>query len=271
MMAGYRSLGKPEEATALHVEFTRKTMRATAATARDIAEVIGKSGADVVGVARERIGAEGAARLSHPARSAKLADLAVSKLPAALALVDKSGLPSFTGEQIRIGLKHVEIAPLVAGFLSAAVEKGSHQQALDELLDGLEKLVNDAPAMETVRDRMFEKLPALFNLYRGEPIVMNKIIEATKALIVEIRADNAHPVRTELDGFLAGLIERLRGSSEFASRLVAFKLDLLERPELGDLAAEAWNNLRDVLVRDTRSESSVIRRQVEAIFADVGA
>jgi len=59
--------------------------------------------------------------------------------------------------------------------------------------------------------------------------------------------------------------------SEFASRVDAFKLDLLERPEVGDLAAEAWSNLREFLVRDANSEDSRIRRQVGAILADISA
>ncbi|HKN27642.1 MAG TPA: DUF445 family protein [Roseiarcus sp.] len=100
---------------------------------------------------------------------------------------------------------------------------------------------------------------------------VNKIVDATKTLIVEIRADSAHPVRAELDRYLKALIERLQCSSEFASRVDAFKLDLLERPEVGDLAAEAWSNLREFLVRDANSEDSRIRRQVGAILADISA
>jgi uncharacterized membrane-anchored protein YjiN (DUF445 family) len=48
------------------------------------------------------------------------------------------------------------------------------------------------------------------------------------------------------------------------------KRDLLDRPELGDLAASTWNGLRDFLVRDARCEGSLLRRQLEAMLTGVG-
>ena len=254
---------------ARQVGLANKMMEATVAAARDISEAIAKSGADAAGVVRQRVRAEGAAWISDPARSDKLVDLIMSRLPRTLAAIDKSELPSFLGEQVRTQLEEVEILPLSAGLFSALVKKGHHQQMFDGLLDWIEKMVNDASATEAVRDRIFAKLPSLLNLYRGQPMVMNKMIDATKALIVEIRADDAHPLRIELDRYLSALIERLRSSSEFASRLEAFRLDLLERPELGDLATRAWNALRDTVASDLDSEDSRIRQRLGAILAGI--
>ena len=112
MMAAYRTARRPQEAMARQVEFAKKTMDATVATARDIAKVMAKSGADVAGVARRRIGAEGAAWLSDPARSVRLVELVASKLPPTLAAIDKSGLPSFVGDRVRTQLQQVEILSL---------------------------------------------------------------------------------------------------------------------------------------------------------------
>ena len=271
MLGSYRATGKPHEAMVRQVELAKKTFDAAVANSRDIVEVIRKSQNDVASVVRERVGAEGAAWLTDPTYSAKLVDFVASKLAITLDAVDKSYLPSLIGEHVRKELEHVEFAPLAAGLLSTVIEKGRQQQALDALLDRLEGLVSDFSSMEAVRERIRAKLPALFNLYSGEPIIMNKMIDAIKTVIAEIRADRGHPVRTELDGYLTALIERLRNSPEFAGRLDAYWLDLLERPELGDLAAQAWSNLRDFLVRDVHSEDSLIRRQLERILADIGA
>ena len=262
--------GKPQELISRQAEFAKKAMDAMMANTRDIAELMQKSGTEAFRVVQEHIVGVVADWLSDPAHSAMLADFVLQKLPPTLAAIDRSGLPSFVGQQFRTELGQAESAPLVAGLLSGVVERGRHQQLLDELLGGLEKLVSNRPAMEVVSEKVRAKLPALFNLYRGEPVVMNKIIDCTTALIAEIRADPAHPVRAELDGYLTAFIERLCSSPELASRLDTVKLDFLGRPELADVAASAWNGLRDFLVRDSRSEESQLRRRLVAMLVDAG-
>src|SRR5271166_1283792 len=138
-----------------------------------------------------------------------LANFVLRKLTPTLAAIDRSSLPSLIGDQVRMELESVEIVPLAAGLLSAVVEKGRHQRLLDELLNVLEALMSNTPAMETVRQRIRAELPAVFNLYHGEPVVMNKIIDSTMALITDIRADPAHRVRVELDSYLSAFISRL--------------------------------------------------------------
>ena len=270
MLRGFLPDGNPQEAIARPAEFAKKAIEVMIANTRDIAEVVQKSGIEVFGVVQERIVGAVADWLSDPAHSAMLGDFVLQKLPPTLAAIDRSGLPSFVGQQIRTELERVEIAPLATRWLSAVLESGRHQQLPDELLGSLEKLVSNRPAMEVVREKVRAKLPALFNLYRGEPVVMNKIIDSTIALIAEIRADPAHPVRAELDGYLTAFIERLRSSPELAGRLDAVKLDFLGRPELADVAAGVWNGLRDFLVRDSRSEDSQLRRRLVAMLVDVG-
>jgi hypothetical protein len=163
-------------------------------------------------------------------------------------------------------LRNLVALQVPAGLLSAEVEKGRHQHLLDQMLNVLEAMVSNTPAMETVRQRIRAELPSVFNLYRGEPIVMNRIIASTMLLISEIRGDPAHPVRVELDRYLSTFISRLRSSPELASRVETLKRDLLDRPELADLAAGTWNGLRDFLMRDVRSEESLLRRQFEAML-----
>ena len=219
---------------------------------------------------QESIIAQVADWLSEPANSAMLANFVLRKLPPALAAIDRSSLPSLIGEQIRLELESGEIAPLAAGLLSTEVEKGRHQHLLDILLSALEAFVSNTPAIETVRQRIRAELPAVFNLYRGEPVVMNKIIDSTTALISDIRADPAHPVRVELDSHLNAFISRLRSSPELANQVETLKRDLLDCPELADLAANIWNSLRDFLVRDVGSEESLLRQHLEAMLTGTG-
>ena len=224
---------------------------------------------EVTGV-HDRVIAQVVEWLAGPARSALRDEIVLKLLPVVLTAIDESGLREFIGGRIRAHLEGVDLAPVTAGLLSVVVEKKHHQRLLDELLDGLEKLLGNEEAMESVRGRVLAQMPALFDLYRGEPFVMRRVVASVTALVVEVRTDPDHPWRVQLDEYATTLIERLRTSPELASRADRLKRDLLARPELVDLTEDAWNGLRDFLVGDARSEESEVRRHLEATGGDAG-
>ncbi len=208
--------------------------------------------------------------LSDGERSAALAGFVLKLLPQTLVAIDQSGLRSFIGERIKVELERVEMAPLAAGLLSAVTEKGRHQRLLNELLGALQKLLTNKEALETLREKIHQELPALFNLFRSDAYLLRKIVAAATSFIEEARADEKHALRVEFDTFVKSFIERLRTSKTFAGRAQAFKRDLLARPEIVDLAEGAWDSLRAFLESDVRSTDSQVRRQLETMLVDVG-
>ena len=208
--------------------------------------------------------------LSDRERSAALAGFVLKLLPQALVAIDQSGLRGFIGERIKVELERVEMAPLAAGLLSAVTEKGRHQRLLNELLGALQKLLTNKEALETLREKIHQELPALFNLFRSDAYLLRKIVAAATSFIEEARADENHALRVEFDAFVKSFIERLRTSKTFAGRAQAFKRDLLARPEIVDLAEGAWDSLRSFLESDVRSAESQVRRQLESMLVDVG-
>lgn len=209
--------------------------------------------------------------LSDRTRSAALAGFLVRLVPQALAAVEQSGLNGFLGKRAMAELERIELAPLAAGLLSAVTEKGRHQRVLDELLVALEKVLADEETLATLREKIRQELPALFNLYRADAYLLRKIVASTTAFIKEARADSDHPLRKEFNGFVATFIERLRTSEDFARRAERLKRDLLARPEIATLAEGAWESVRSFLEQDSRAEDSQVRRQLEAMLVDVGS
>ncbi len=121
-----------------------------------------------------------------------------------------------------------------------------------------------------MREKIRKELPALFNLYRADAYLLRKIVASTTAFIDEARKDPDHPLRREFDGFVAGFVERLRTSPDFARRAEKLKQDLLARPEIASLADGTWDSLRAFIESDARSQESQIRRQLETILVDAG-
>jgi uncharacterized membrane-anchored protein YjiN (DUF445 family) len=85
-----------------------------------------------------------------------------------------------------------------------------------------------------------------------------------------VRADADHPMRQEFDRFVRRFIERLRNSKDYAKRVEKMKRDLLARPELGELAEDAWTSMRAFIEQDAKADNSMIREHMASMFVDVG-
>jgi uncharacterized membrane-anchored protein YjiN (DUF445 family) len=203
-------------------------------------------------------------------RSAALAGFTTRLLPQLLTAIDQSGLRKFLGGRVRAELERVQLAPLAGGLLAAVMETGRHQRLLNELLGALDRVLTNEETLQLLREKIRKELPALFNLYRADAYLLRKIVASTTSFIEEARKDPAHPLRREFDGFVAGFVERLRTSSDFARRAETLKRDLLARPEVAALADGTWDSLRAFIESDATAPESQIRRQLETILVDAG-
>lgn len=208
--------------------------------------------------------------LRDPAHSASLAGFVLRLLPRSFAAMDDSGLRSFLARRVVQQIERVEIAPLAAGLLATVTQDGRHQRILDEVLRGVGKLLTNPEALESIRERIREELPTLFNLFRADAYVLNKLVSAAGALIEEVRQRPDHAIRGEFDRFVLGFIERLRDEPVYAERLERLKHDLLARPELRSLADGMWDSLRNFLEQETAAPDSVIHGHLRNLLVDVG-
>ncbi len=118
------------------------------------------------------------------------------------------------------------------------------------------RFLNDEQALATMRERIREELPSLFNLFRADAYLLKKIVASAGSLLEEVRADPDHPMRQEFDRFVHGFIDRLRNSREYAKRVEKMKRDLLARPELSELAQDVWRSMRAFIEQDAKADDS---------------
>jgi uncharacterized membrane-anchored protein YjiN (DUF445 family) len=208
--------------------------------------------------------------LSDPRRSAGLSRFVAGLLPRLLSAVDDSGLKSFLSDRVAQQIGRVEAAPLAAGLLSAFTEDGRHQRLLDEFLRVAQRFVTDEATLATIREGIRKELPTLFNLFRADAYLLNKIVASAGSILEEVRADPEHPMRREFDVFVQGFVERLRTSPVYARRAEALKADLLARPELRNLAGNIWDGVRNFVAQDAYQERSVVAGQLDVMFVDIG-
>ncbi|MBZ9794756.1 DUF445 domain-containing protein [Mesorhizobium sp. ES1-4] len=208
--------------------------------------------------------------LTDAERAAGLSRFVVRLVPQTLAAVEQSGLRGFVTSRMLEQIEKVPLAPLAAELLSALTDDRRHQKLFDEFIKVIGRFLNDEQALATMRDKIREELPSLFNLFRADAYLLKKIVASAGSLLDEVRADPNHPMRAEFDRFAQGFVERLRTSKQYARRAEKMKRDFLARPEVRALAGDMWESLSLFIEQDAKAPNSLIREHVANMFVEVG-
>ncbi|UVK36517.1 DUF445 domain-containing protein [Mesorhizobium sp. AR10] len=208
--------------------------------------------------------------LSDQERAAGLSHFVGRLVPQTLAAVEQSGLRGFVTSRMLEQIEKVPLAPLAAELLSALTDDRRHQKLFDEFTKVIGRFLSDEQALATMREKIREELPSLFNLFRADAYLLKKIVASAGSLLDEVRADPDHPMRAEFDHFAQAFIERLRTSKQYAKRAEKLKRDFLARPELKALAGDMWDSLRLFIEQDAKAPNSMIRAHLANMFVEVG-
>src|SRR5689334_22400805 len=208
--------------------------------------------------------------LTDAERAAGLSRFVVRLVPQTLAAVEQSGLRGFVTSRMLEQIEKVPLAPLAAELLSALTDDRRHQKLFDEFIKVVGRFLNDEQALATMREKIREELPSLFNLFRADAYLLKKIVASAGSLLDEVRADPDHPMRAEFDRFALAFIERLRTSKQYARRAEKLKRDFLGRPEVRALAGDAWASLRLFIEQDVNAPNSTIREHLANMFVEIG-
>lgn len=208
--------------------------------------------------------------LSDRERAAGLSRFVARLVPQMLDAIEQSGLRGFFARRMMEQVERVELAPLAGELLSAFTEERRHQKLFDEFTRVVGRFLNDEQALASMREKIREELPSLFNLFRADAYLLNKIVASAGSLLEEVRADPDHPMRAEFDRFVETFIERLKTSKSYARRAEKMKRDFLARPQLRDIADATWASLRTFIEQDAGAPDSAIRAHLAGMFVEVG-
>jgi len=208
--------------------------------------------------------------LSDHERAAGLSHFVGRLVPQTLAAVEQSGLRGFVTSRMLEQIEKVPLAPLAAELLSALTDDRRHQKLFDEFTKVIGRFLSDEQALATMREKIREELPSLFNLFRADAYLLKKIVASAGSLLDEVRADPDHPMRAEFDHFAEAFIEKLRTSKQYAKRAEKLKRDFLARPELRALAGDMWESMRLFIEQDAKAPNSMIRSHLANMFVEVG-
>ena len=208
--------------------------------------------------------------LADEDRSQSLSRFALRLLPQALSAVEETGLQSFMGRHVVDQIETLEVAPLTAKLMSAFVEDQRHQRILDEILAGLDRLLRDEQTLNSIREKIRGELPSLFNLFRADAYVLQRLVTLISNFIHEAQSDPDHALRHDFDRFVQDFVDKLGSSPQYAEKAETLKRELLARPEVSALAEDFWLSVRRFLEKDAQSEHSILEFHLARFLTDLG-
>tara|TARA_R110002111_G_scaffold112014_7_gene171753 strand:+ start:541 stop:1806 length:1266 start_codon:yes stop_codon:yes gene_type:complete len=208
--------------------------------------------------------------LASPARADSLSRFIVRFIPQLLETIDEKGLVRFASERVTAQLARTDIAPLVGDVMTSFTKEGRHQRLLDEVITAMHRFLNNSDTLDVIRGKVQGELPLLFNILRGDKLVLNRLVHAATELLDEIKEDKEHPLRAEFETFIKQYVQRTKRTKTFAKRVEALKQQLLARKELAEAAESIWANLRLYVLKDIEAEESVLIARMTDMFVDVG-
>ncbi len=213
---------------------------------------------------------EMSAWLANPARARSLSRFIVRLVPQLLETIDERGLVRFASERVTGQLAQTDIAPLVGDVMTSFTKEGRHQQLLDEVITAMHRFLNNEDTLEVIRGKVQRELPLMFNILRGDRLVLNRLVQAATELLDEIKDDKDHPLREEFESFLKEYVRRTKRTKTFAKRVESLKQALLARKELAEAAESIWESLRAYVLADVQKEDSVLLARMTDLFVDIG-
>jgi uncharacterized membrane-anchored protein YjiN (DUF445 family) len=115
-------------------------------------------------------------------------------------------------------------------------------------------------------------LPALFNFFRADAILLKRIVTSTFALAEEIRNDPDHALRAEFDAFLIKFARELRENPQQYSGAIRDFADALgSNPELGNVLGKLFSALIEAIREGARESSSQLTLSLTKMLVDAGA
>ena len=213
---------------------------------------------------------EMASWLASPTRSRSLATFIVRLVPQLLATIDEKGLVRFASDRVSAQLAKTDIAPLVGDVMVSFTKDGRHQQLLDEVITAMHRFLNNGDTLEIIRGKVQDELPMLFNVFRGDRLILNRLVQAATELLDEIKDDKDHPLRAEFETFLKSYVRRIKRTKAFSERVEVLKQQLLARKELSEAAESIWDSLRTYVMADVQSPDSILVARMADLFVDIG-
>jgi uncharacterized membrane-anchored protein YjiN (DUF445 family) len=186
--------------------------------------------------------------LSEPEHARRAAQHLASILRSAGNVIRDEDVHALLDRTVIEPLRQIPIAPVLAKGLALLTVDDRHQQLLDRVIQGLSRLV--AENENLIRERVREESPWWVPEMVDDRI-HRKVVGGIERTLYEVGTDPDHQLRHQFDELLSDWMVQLQESPEVIARAEAIKHQVLDPETSGRLAASLWEELKELLGRQS--------------------
>ncbi len=218
-------------------------------------------------LASVNIAAKAGSWLAVPANAERLTGEASAAAAGVLELLDDEQVKKLIEQLTRTHLLEPQWAPTIGRLGERLVAEGQHHPAVDALLDTAENWLEAHPQAFglAVSERLPRWLPGFVDRF-----VDDRAYREVLAFVRVVRADATHPLRGAVDEYLVRLVGDLQHDPAMIGRVEQLKHELSNSPRLREFAAEAWDAIKETLVRALADPDSPLRHGATQAITELG-
>ncbi|HYD80147.1 MAG TPA: DUF445 domain-containing protein [Paucimonas sp.] len=202
-----------------------------------------------------------AAWLSNPENARTVSRQAARTVPLLLEFVDDEDMRKTLLRHADSALQRVKIAPALAEVVSALASKGYHQDLFAHLVEMASQVFEHNKPY--IRWKIHEGSPRWLPKAVDEKIY-ERLLHAIRSTLDEMREDDSE-WRMRFQHAVDRLIEHLRTSPEYETKLGVILHDISRHPALDSYALELWRDVKARLSADALADESLIVAKLEEI------
>ncbi|WP_344265724.1 DUF445 domain-containing protein [Streptomyces sodiiphilus] len=206
--------------------------------------------------------------LAQPQNADRVTSELATAVRGGLRVLRDADVQAVVGEAVIRQVAGQEISPGLGRLLERTVADGGHHRTVDLVCARAHDWL--VRHRESVMDAVVGGAPGWTPRFVDRK-VGDRVYRELLRFVTEMRDVPDHPARAALDRFLDDFAQQLQHDPDTRARVERLKTDLLNRPELQDLIATAWANLRAMIITAAEDERSALRLRARAALLSLGA
>jgi uncharacterized membrane-anchored protein YjiN (DUF445 family) len=208
-----------------------------------------------------------AAWLAAPANATRAASYVADGAVAVADLIHDDDVNTALLRLVRKRAEAVPLAPLAGRALRFLTTDGRHEEAIEAGIRGLDRYLDQQRGQ--LRQRLAQQSPWWLP-GAVEDRIFDRLLDGARRVLRAMAADRRHPLRQQLDRWLAQLAVDLESSPALRLRGEELKHEILSQPQLADGVAALWRDVKAQLRLDAADPGSELSRRLAGAVASAG-
>ncbi len=159
------------------------------------------------------------------------------------------------------------VGPPLGKIAGRVVARGDHHELVDLLVERILSWVQRNESL--VSGAVTRQAPSWSPKFL-DSIVSDKLYREVEKFVRGVKENPEHKIRIALDDFLIELTEDLQHDETTIARVEAVKLQVVNNPQIQNLAGSVWSSVKATLLDATGDANSVLRLKVVSSLQGLG-